>query len=145
MSLWPLSGSSISYVFGQVDAATSGANNGGRSASSIANATLVVAAGGKYVVNDAGNHRLLVFNDNVTGSGASAVTVLGQSDAASAVAGTGSNQTDFPLGAASDGTKLVVVDSNNNRLLIYNSIPTVTGATADVVWGGLWRKFIDAQ
>ncbi len=43
---------------------------------------------------------------------------------------------DFPLGAATDGTKLVVVDSGNNRLLIYNSIPTATGATADVVWGG---------
>ena len=136
VSLWPLSGSSISYVFGQADAITSGANSGGRSASSIANATSVVAAGGKYIVNDAGNHRLMLFNDNVSGSGASAVTIQGQSDAVSAVAGTGNNQMDFPLGAATDGTKLVVVDSNNNRLLIYNSIPTATGATADVVWGG---------
>ena len=36
---------------------------------------------------------------------------------------------------ASDGVRLVVADSNNNRVLIWNSMPTLNGTPPDVVVG----------
>jgi uncharacterized protein (TIGR03437 family) len=39
------------------------------------------------------------------------------------------------VGVATDGTRLVVADTLNNRVLIWNSIPTVNGQPADVVVG----------
>src|SRR5260221_5650049 len=41
----------------------------------------------------------------------------------------------FPYQMIMVGSKLVVTDENNNRLLIYNSIPTTNNASADVVIG----------
>ena len=40
-----------------------------------------------------------------------------------------------PTGVASDGRILVIADTDNNRVLIWNSIPTVNGTPADVVLG----------
>ncbi len=40
-----------------------------------------------------------------------------------------------PLGVASDGTRLIVADTNNNRVIIFNRIPAEPGAKADVVLG----------
>jgi hypothetical protein len=40
-----------------------------------------------------------------------------------------------PTGVASDGTRLIVSDTDNNRVLIWNSIPASNGAPADVVLG----------
>ena len=41
----------------------------------------------------------------------------------------------FPRFALSDGEKLFVADSGNDRILVYNQIPTQNGAAADVVIG----------
>jgi hypothetical protein len=41
----------------------------------------------------------------------------------------------FPRFALSDGTRLFISDSGNDRILIYNEIPLENGATADVVIG----------
>jgi uncharacterized protein (TIGR03437 family) len=41
----------------------------------------------------------------------------------------------FPRYAISDGTSLYVADGGNDRVLIYNSIPTADGAKADIVLG----------
>jgi len=40
-----------------------------------------------------------------------------------------------PTAVATDGTRLVVADTNNNRVLIWNTIPTTTGQNADLVLG----------
>ncbi len=42
---------------------------------------------------------------------------------------------DRPSGLATDGQKLFVLDRDNYRVLIYNSLPTSNGASADVVIG----------
>lgn len=42
---------------------------------------------------------------------------------------------DFPSDAWSDGERLVVTDSVNNRVLIWNEFPTTDFAAADVVLG----------
>jgi uncharacterized protein (TIGR03437 family) len=41
----------------------------------------------------------------------------------------------LPLGIASDGTILAVADTDNNRILIWKSIPATTGQPADLVLG----------
>ncbi len=40
-----------------------------------------------------------------------------------------------PAGVASDGVRLAVADTNNNRVLLWNSIPAVHNAPPDVVLG----------
>ena len=42
---------------------------------------------------------------------------------------------DFPRFALSDGTRLFIADGGNDRVLVYNSIPTQNGAAADVILG----------
>ena len=41
----------------------------------------------------------------------------------------------LPTAVASDGVHLVVADTNHNRVLIWNRIPTTNNAPADVVVG----------
>jgi hypothetical protein len=40
-----------------------------------------------------------------------------------------------PAGLWSDGTRLIVADTGNNRLLVWNTLPTTSGAAADRVVG----------
>ncbi len=42
---------------------------------------------------------------------------------------------DFPRFALSDGTRLFVADGGNDRILIFNTIPTANAASADLVLG----------
>jgi uncharacterized protein (TIGR03437 family) len=66
-----------------------------------------------------------------------ASVVLGQPDFISNATNTAATQEDIwsPAAVASDGIHLVVADTNHNRVLIWNSIPTVNDAPADVVVG----------
>jgi len=41
----------------------------------------------------------------------------------------------FPRFALSDGTRLYIADGGNDRVLIYNTIPTTNAAAADIVLG----------
>jgi len=40
-----------------------------------------------------------------------------------------------PMAAISDGTRLFIADTGNDRVLVYNHIPTQPGAVADVILG----------
>ncbi|HWE52656.1 MAG TPA: hypothetical protein VG273_22885, partial [Bryobacteraceae bacterium] len=42
---------------------------------------------------------------------------------------------EFPRAAISDGTRLFIADGGNDRVLVYNTIPTQSGAAADVILG----------
>ena len=66
-----------------------------------------------------------------------ATVVLGQQDFTSkdyAFPPT-ANSLRTPLGVASDGVRLAIADTDNNRVLIWNRIPDVNGAPPDVVVG----------
>jgi uncharacterized protein (TIGR03437 family) len=45
------------------------------------------------------------------------------------------NTLSFPRFALSDGTRLYIADAGNDRVLVFNHIPTVNGAPADAVLG----------
>jgi hypothetical protein len=95
----------------------------------------LAAAGGKLFVGDRNNNRIMIWNTIPTSSGADADVVLGQTNFSNNSPAVSSTGLDEPEGIWSDGTRLVVADFMNNRVLIWNSIPTSNGAPADVVVG----------
>ncbi len=61
--------------------------------------------------------------------------VVGQPNFVSANIATTQNGLETPTAVASDGNILVVADTDNNRILIWKTIPTTNGANADIVLG----------
>ncbi|MEZ5399518.1 MAG: hypothetical protein R2729_07595 [Bryobacteraceae bacterium] len=98
---------------------------------------------GKLFVADTGNNRVLIWNSIPTSNGAAASVVLGAPNFETTVQ-TDLTKTDFtpkrnefrtPVAVTSDGMRLVVTDLGNNRVLIWNSIPTQNQAEPDIVVG----------
>ncbi len=122
-----------SHVIGQ---AGIGFNMSGTTQSQIAAGDLRVYSDGTRVyVSDSTNNRVLIWNAVPTSSGANASVVLGQTSFTTATSGNGASNLNYPIGLWSDGTRLIVADTGNNRVLIWNTIPTVNGEAADVVVG----------
>jgi hypothetical protein len=98
----------------------------------------VATANGKLVVADTQHHRVLVWNTIPTASGQAADLVLGQPDFTTCTANTGglsASRMSRPEGVWTDGTRLLVADSNNARVLLWTTFPTANGEAADVVLG----------
>lgn len=99
------------------------------------------AVDGKLIVTDSGNHRVLIWNSIPTRNGVPADIVLGQQDFTNCQQNVGvadeptAATLNFPAGVWSDGDRLVVSDTNNNRVLIWNDFPTESFTPADVVLG----------
>lgn len=89
---------------------------------------------GRVIVADAGNNRVLVWNETPTENNAPADMVLGQVDF-----GNCSYRFDYnfrhPAALWSDGTRLIVVDSEKHRVLIWNTFPTEGLQVPDVILG----------
>lgn len=99
-----------------------------------------IAVDGKLIVADSSNNRVLIWNSFPGVNGEAADIVLGQQSFDACNANTGeANPTastfDYPTGVWSDGTRLVVLDSDNNRALIWNTFPETNFEPADVVLG----------
>lgn len=90
---------------------------------------------GKMLVADTSNHRVLIYNTMPTSSGAAADIVIGQPDMTTCTSGATAGVMNNPNYVWSDGTRVVVTDSSNNRVLIWNEFPTANGETADLVLG----------
>jgi hypothetical protein len=101
---------------------------------------------GKLIVADTENNRVLIWNSIPSTSGASANLVLGQSSlttcASNDTNGDGTVESiptastlSLPGGVWTDGTRLLVVDSSNYRVLLWKEFPTRNGQPADVVLG----------
>src|SRR5206468_6569298 len=118
-----------SVVLGQGDAYSSGANWRGESAP-----WSLWSDGRRLVVADTSNNRVLIWNSIPTSSGKTPNVVLGQADFSTVTANTGgigSATLNSPQGVTSDGTRLFVSDSGNNRVLIWNAVPTRSGTAAN--------------
>lgn len=94
--------------------------------------------GEKLYVTEDQNRRVTIFNSIPTTNGASASVVLGQAGSFVTNAWDGAGCTissiDDPSAVAVDSGKLFVADSGNNRVLIWNTIPTAQ-TNPDVVIG----------
>ena len=99
----------------------------------------VAVAGGKLIVTDSGQNRVLIWN-TVPGLDTPPDLVLGQTSFTGAAVNQGFSAPtaatlNYPAGVWTDGTRLVVLDENNNRVLIWNTFPTTNDQAADVVLG----------
>jgi len=135
-------GPSASLVVGQTNFTTGSANL----ATSKPGANTLFRPNGvwddrtRLFVADRFNNRVLIYNSAPGAGGASADVVVGQLNKSTGSANEGgaaasTSTLSSPAGVFSDGTKLFVADTNNNRVLIWNAIPAADGALADVVVG----------
>ena len=130
------SGAAADFAIGQPDLVSDGR---GTTATSLDNPESMTIAGGRLIVADSGNSRVLIWNEVPTGFGVPADLVLGQSDFVSGMSNAGgavaANTMNYPTDVWSDGTRLVVADASNNRVLIWNTFPTTNFEAADIVLG----------
>ena len=99
------------------------------------NPTGVATDGVRIAVADTDNNRVLIWHSIPTQNGTSPDVVIGQGDSINNAPGTSAAEMRGPQGVWFDGGKFFVADTQNSRILIYNSIPTATGATPDIVLG----------
>ena len=121
-----------SFVLGQPDASTSAPSPA--AANRLALPSKAAVGGGQLAVADSGNNRVLIWN-SLPASAVAADVVLGQADFSGDDPGLSDSQFNNPTSVAIANGKLVVVDQGNNRVLVWNSIPTVNNTPADVVIG----------
>lgn len=132
-------GEAADFALGQPNLTTGTVNTGGISASTLSNPTSIhIEANQLFVADNNNNNRVLVWNSLPTISGEAANLVLGQQNFTSNLANAGgisASSLHDPYGISSDGTQLFVSDEENNRILIWNTIPTTSGKSADHIIG----------
>ena len=84
---------------------------------------------------DGNNNRVLIWNSLPTGNTPPDV-VLGQPDFTRNYPGTGRHQMNWPASVTTDGTRVVVADTYNDRVLIWNQFPNQNATPADIVLDG---------
>jgi len=133
--------SSADVVVGQPNMASNTGNNGGIGANTIYNPTGVTTYNGKLITAEYSNSRVLIFNSIPTADNAAADVVVGQPDMFHAggvtvqTTGVTASTLFMPMRLMYDGSKTVVTDYANHRILIYNGLPSTSGVPADVVVG----------
>jgi hypothetical protein len=90
---------------------------------------------GKLIMTDWGNSRILIYNNRPISEPAKADVVVGQTDFGQDLPAHADNRLFLPESLCVANGKLIVADSMNNRVLIWNTIPTTNGAAANIVLG----------
>lgn len=144
-------------VLGQPDFITGTSNTGpstpecggtaGRNACSLKSPKDIGFFENKLYVADTDNHRILIWNGWPTENQKPADSVLGQSNFLTGSANNGPNtpacgatglnacSLNSPYYFTYHGSKFIVSDYNNNRILIFNTLPVTSGTPADLVLG----------
>src|SRR5487761_2127414 len=125
-------------------------------ANTMLNPSSVSSDGVRLFVSDLGFNRVLIWNSIPTKTQQPADVEIGQKDFTTSIAndntdlcvsiGVDSSSSpiypsmcartlSFPRFALSDGTRLFIADGGNDRVLIFNSIPTKNALAADVILG----------
>jgi len=107
-------------------------------ANGMRNPTAVASDGTHLAVADTNNNRVLIWNTIPASMNQPPDVVVGQTDFTSAsIPGQTPTASSLrnPQGVWLQNGKLFIADTQNDRVLIYNSIPTSNGASADVVLG----------
>ena len=126
-------GASANVVLGQAD--FNSAEDQPASSTSLRDPTAVFSDGVRLIVTDLGHNRVLIYNKIPTNNNAPPDVVVGQPDFTTETAGNGPASLNFPRYASTDGTRLFIADTGNNRVLVFNQIPTANGTPADLVLG----------
>ena len=92
--------------------------------------------GNKLIATCGSQNRVLIWNSIPQTNGQPADVVIGQPNFTSTTPGTSQKTLDYPSSVmVSPSGRLLISDYNNNRVLIWNAIPTINAAPADVVIG----------
>lgn len=120
-------------AIGQPDfTATTGDTSATRMRSPYATST----ATGQLVVTDTESHRVLIFDEIPATGPAAASVVVGQQTMTSRETACSANNLNSPRGhAVTPDGKLIVADTDNHRVLIWNELPTANGTPPDLVLG----------
>ncbi len=147
--------------FSHADAPPPSVENPPAAANRLLNPVSVTSDGTHVFVADLGFNRVLIWNSIPTTNDQPADVVLGQTNMAGSranesivcggnpiglptidpntglvsVLGPCVSNLNFPRFALSDGHRLFVADGGNDRVLVYNTIPTVNGSSPDTVLG----------
>ena len=131
-------------IIGQPNYTTGTVNSGGVSAATLAGAIGSASANGANLyVADTANHRVLGYSNIQGGATGAASFIIGQPDAATVTPGTApvsgspvkfSAPATASIGTSGGKTYLVVADTGNNRVLIWNS-PPASNLAPDLVIG----------
>lgn len=128
-------GAAASHVIGQSATNIGTANQGGRQSNRLFMPAGLATDGTRLLITDRMNCRVLVYNTLPLGNNASADRVLGQADGTTSTCTNGQSRLNSPAAVATDGTRIVVADTGNSRVVIWNSFPSADGANADVFLG----------
>src|SRR5258708_2756865 len=129
---------SASVVLGQPDFSTTDI---GLTQNSLRTPTAVATDGRILAVADTDNNRVLLWLSIPSNNGQPADVVLGQPDFKTASSNFGGGNTPSakglrgPQGVWIQSGRLFVADTQNHRLLIWNSVPSGNAAPADLVVG----------
>lgn len=101
------------------------------------NPNAVASDGVHLVVADTDLNRVLIWNNIPTVNNAPADVVIGQPNftTSTSLNPPTAKSLSGPQGVWIQNGKLYVADTHNNRVMIYNTIPTASGVAADVVLG----------
>lgn len=133
------------HVIGQLDFSSSAT---GCSSSTLSAPASVFVVDDKVIVLDKGNHRLLIWNAIPDADGVAADIVIGQvgasamdtcmpndSDGNGVTDSLSASTLNNPSGFWTDGTHLLIADTDNHRVLVWDTFPTTNGQAADWVIG----------
>jgi uncharacterized protein (TIGR03437 family) len=123
-----------SMVLGQPDFVSSDI---ALTATGMRNPTGIATDGKVVAVADTDNNRILIWLSVPHANGQPPDVVVGQKDFTHNATSVPPTATSLrgPIGVWIAGGKLYVADTQDNRVLIYNKIPTTNGVAADVVIG----------
>lgn len=97
---------------------------------------VLVSPAGKLLVAERYANRILVWNSIPTVNNTVADYVVGQPDMVTTSSGNAAGKLNSPWGIAlSPDGKLLIADESNNRVVVYDSIPSTSGDVASVVIG----------
>ncbi|MBC7924792.1 MAG: hypothetical protein H7039_03970 [Bryobacteraceae bacterium] len=135
----PVCGGTASTVIGQTDFTKTSI---GVTQSTLRNPTAAASNGQVLAIADTNNNRVLIWLNIPTANGTPADVVIGQANFTSNgvnFGGSGSTPSARglrgPQGLWIQDGRLYIADTQNNRVLIFNSIPRSNGASADLVLG----------
>ncbi|MBI4924314.1 MAG: hypothetical protein HY843_00190 [Bdellovibrio sp.] len=126
------------YVLGQADFGTAADGWSNPSAITLSKPRVARTDGTHFFVAEKSNNRVLIWNTIPTTNGQAADIVLGQPNMTSNLGNNGGVSASSliePYSVFSTGSQLFVADTSNNRVLIWNTMPTTSGQAADLVLG----------
>ncbi len=131
-----------SYVIGQSAVASS---KDLCSASVISKPGSFIIADDKLIITDSENNRVLIWNEVPQVSGVAADIVLGFDNMDCKANAEVTYTLEEPSGLWSDGAKLIISDTGNNRLLVWNTFPTSNQQVPDNIIGSTLLTVDEAE